>query len=172
MSPLVVLITGANRGIGRGLLELYLQRPNHILIAANRDPSDPTSQEIASLPRAEGTVVHVIKNDSTVPTGAAEAVKQLGSLGIDHLDIVIANAGVAYKFPLVRETTPEDLEMHMAPNVYGFLRLFQATLPLLQAAKSPKWVTIGSSAAFLTVFSPPSYGALTRSWSKLIEYSE
>lgn len=38
MPPTIVLITGANRGLGKGLLKRYLALPNHTVIAANRDP--------------------------------------------------------------------------------------------------------------------------------------
>lgn len=153
MAPTVVLISGANRGIGRGLLELYLAKPNHTVIAANRDPNHATSKALADLPKAKGTSLLVIKIDSTVSTDPADAVKQLASHGIDHLDIVIANAAVFLAWPLVSELKVEDLQKHTVPNVYGFIWLYQATLPLLKKAKKPILVYIGSAAAFLTVSS-------------------
>lgn len=153
MANTIVLITGANRGIGRSLLELYLNRPNHTVIAANRDPSHASSQEILSLPRAEGTAVHVVKIDATVPTDAAAGAQELAALGIHHLDIVIANAAVGYQWPKVVDVKTDDIQKHIVPNVYGFLWLWQAVWPLLKAAESPRWVTIGSSAAYLTVSS-------------------
>ncbi|KAH8660622.1 norsolorinic acid reductase-like protein [Xylariales sp. PMI_506] len=150
MANTIVLITGANRGIGRSILELYLNRPNHTVIAANRDPSHASSQDILSLPRAEGNAVHVIKIDATVPTDAAAGARQLAALGINHLNIVIANAAVAYQWPKVVDVKIDDIQKHIVPNVYGFLGLWQAMWPLLKAAESPRWVTIGSSAACLT----------------------
>jgi Dehydrogenases with different specificities (related to short-chain alcohol dehydrogenases) len=68
MAPTIVLITGANRGIGKGILELYLQKPNHTVIAANRDPSHPTSAALADLSKAKGTTLEVIKLDVLSPT--------------------------------------------------------------------------------------------------------
>jgi NAD(P)-dependent dehydrogenase (short-subunit alcohol dehydrogenase family) len=56
MTPTVVLITGANRGIGKGLLELYLLKPNHLVIAANRDPEHPTSKALALVVKIDATV--------------------------------------------------------------------------------------------------------------------
>ncbi|PSS12787.1 hypothetical protein M430DRAFT_106153 [Amorphotheca resinae ATCC 22711] len=151
MAPTIVLITGTNRGIGRGLLELYLAKPNHTIIAANRDPNHPTSKALADLPKAEGTSLLLIKIDATVPTDPADAVKELASHGIDHIDILIANAGIAFIWPKVSEVKVEDMQKHTVTNTYGVIHLYQATLPLLKKSKNPKWVSIGSSAAFLTV---------------------
>jgi norsolorinic acid ketoreductase len=61
MGPAIVLITGANRGIGKGTLELYLEKPSHTVIAANSDLNHPISRELVSLPRAECTPLDVIK---------------------------------------------------------------------------------------------------------------
>ncbi|CAI7591472.1 unnamed protein product [Penicillium glandicola] len=150
MPPTIVLITGANRGIGKGILELYLKKPNHTVIAANRDPNHPTSSALAELPKAEGTTLEVIKIDALSPTDPAAAVKTLAAKGITHLDILVANAGIALSWPKVSEVTVEDIQKHIDVNVYGLIHLYQAFRLLLKEAKAPKWVTIGSSAAFLT----------------------
>ncbi|CRL24592.1 Short-chain dehydrogenase/reductase SDR [Penicillium camemberti] len=150
MAPTIVLITGANRGIGKGILELYLQKPNHTVIAANRDPSHPTSNALADLPKAEGTTLEVIKLDALSPTDPAAAVKALAAKGITHIDILIANAGIALSWPKVSEVKVEDIQKHVDVNVYGFIRLYQAFRPVLKEAQAPKLVTIGSSSAFLT----------------------
>ncbi|CAI7641182.1 unnamed protein product [Penicillium palitans] len=150
MAPTIVLITGANRGIGKGILELYLQKPNHTVIAANRDPSHPTSNALADLPKAEGTTLDVIKLDALSPTDPAAAVKTLSAKGITHIDILIANAGIALSWPKVSEVKVEDIQKHVDVNVYGFIRLYQAFRPVLKESQAPKLVTIGSSSAFLT----------------------
>ncbi|PCH08171.1 Short-chain dehydrogenase/reductase SDR [Penicillium occitanis (nom. inval.)] len=144
MAPTIVLITGANRGIGKGILELYLQKPNHTIIAANRDPSHPTSKALNDLPKADGTSLHVVKIDATSPTDPADVVKELEIKGIDHIDILIANAGIALGFPKVEEVQVDYIQKHVDVNIYGFIRLYQAFLPVLKKAKNPRWVTIGN----------------------------
>jgi norsolorinic acid ketoreductase len=151
MAPVIVLITGANRGIGKGLLERYLRRPKHIIIAATRDPEHITSKELSTLPKAEDTSLVVIKLDLLDPEGSNAAVKELAILGINHVDILIANAGIALLWVKVSEVRSEDLQKHMEVNVCGNIRLYQAFLPVLQKGKQPKWVTIGSCAGWLTV---------------------
>ncbi|KAL0934128.1 aflatoxin biosynthesis ketoreductase nor-1 [Colletotrichum truncatum] len=152
MSPTVVLISGANRGLGLGLLQRYLALPNHTVIAANRDPSHPTSQALKDLPKAEGTSLIVVKIDATSEHDAQNAVKELQeSHGVEHLDIVVANAGVSYIWPPVAELDIADLKGHIEPNVYGVIRLFQATRPLLKKSpREPIFAPVGSIAGRLT----------------------
>lgn len=75
-----VLITGTNRGIGLELTKAYLAK-GYQVIAAVRD--------VSKMPKIDGKVV-VIKLDSGTTDGAAEAVKELKSKGIDQLDLVSA----------------------------------------------------------------------------------
>ncbi|KAF2705469.1 NAD(P)-binding protein [Pleomassaria siparia CBS 279.74] len=149
MSPKVVFISGANRGLGKGLLRLYLARPNHIVIAANRDPSHPTSGALSQIPTGHGSRLIVVKVDASVQSDAADAVKALAEQGIHHLDLVIANAGVSYVWPSVKDLDVKDLEGHMVPNVYGVVWLYQATRDLLEKAERPIWATMGSIAGWI-----------------------
>ncbi|KAH7140868.1 hypothetical protein EDB81DRAFT_885572 [Dactylonectria macrodidyma] len=151
MAPTFVLITGANRGLGLGLLKRYLALPNHVVIAGNRDPEHPTSKELANLPLGEGSRLIVVKIDASIDQDAFDAVEELQkSHGIERLDVVIANAGVSYVWPLVVDLKIDDLKGHMNPNVYGFVTLYQATRPLLQKSPNePMFVPMGSTAGNL-----------------------
>ncbi|KAI0178661.1 NAD(P)-binding protein [Hypoxylon sp. FL1284] len=150
MAPTIVMITGANRGIGNGILQLYLAKPNHTIIATVRDPNHPSAKAMTELPKAEGTSLVIVKIEATVRSDPPDAVESLKSQGIDHIDIVIANAGNRFCRPLVRDVEVEDIHKHVVINVYGLLWLFQAFRPMLMKSKGPKWATIGSAAAFLT----------------------
>ncbi|KAI1361467.1 NAD(P)-binding protein [Xylaria arbuscula] len=151
MSNTVVFITGTNRGIGKGMLERYLKLPNHIIIAANRSPDQPSSKELLTLPAADGTKVILVKLDATVWQDAFDAVKAIEGQGIDHIDIVIANAGVSYAWPTVRDAKFDDIETHMKVNNYGFISLFQATRSLLEKSKKqPILVAMSTNAGSLS----------------------
>lgn len=154
MASTVVLITGANRGLGKALAERYLARDNHTVVAAVRDPDHPTAKTLADLPAGRNSRLVVVKIDSTAEADALEAVGSLSSRGIDRLDLVIANAGVAQTFPSVSELKVADLQRHIEPNVFGVVWLFQAALPLLRRSDKPKWITMGSSAGQLEVRLP------------------
>jgi NAD(P)-dependent dehydrogenase (short-subunit alcohol dehydrogenase family) len=149
MSSTTVLISGANRGLGEGILRLYLQRDNHTVIAANRDPSHSTSTSLFNLPTGKGSRLIVVKVDASNEADPFEAAKALVAQGIDHIDIVIANAGVSYIWPKVSELKIEDLQGHLKPNVFGVVWLYQAMRPLLQKAAKPIWATMGSTAGWI-----------------------
>lgn len=151
MTSTIVLISGANRGLGKGLVELYLAKPNHTVIAANRDPENASSKALAELTTGSGSRLIVVKTDASVETDALEAVKALSFQGIEHIDVVIANAGVSYTWPKVSELKIEDLQGHLVPNVFGVVWLYQATLPFLLKSNNPKFATIGSTAGNLEV---------------------
>lgn len=85
----------------------------------------------------------VVKIDSTVETDALKAVDEIQTQGINRLDLVIANAGMARSYPKVSELKVAELQDHLAPNVFGVVWLYQATLPLLRVSDQPKWVYDG-----------------------------
>ncbi|KAB8437442.1 hypothetical protein FH972_025120 [Carpinus fangiana] len=146
-APKTILITGANRGLGKGLVETYLARPNHTVIAGSRDPSNESTKALSKVPKAQGSTLIVVKIDSTAAEDAAEAVKELQQThGIEKLDVVVANAGIAEGFPKVSELDVQLLQKHFVTNVHGVIWLFQAVLPLLNKSSTPKFVTIGSLA--------------------------
>lgn len=149
MAQTVVLVTGANRGIGKGLVQQYLARPNHTVIGTVRDPK--TAAALDELPKGEGSSLVVVKFDVTKQADAQAAVAEVQAKGIEHIDVVIANAGVCYAWPKVSEVTIEDLQGHFVPNVHGLIFTYQATLPLLRKSKNGKWITIGSCSAWLEV---------------------
>ncbi|KAK3063137.1 hypothetical protein LTS18_002658, partial [Coniosporium uncinatum] len=133
------LITGANRGIGRGLATAYLLRPNSTVIAAVRDPEKSTSKDLANLPTAQGSKLITVKIDSTSESDPAEAVKSLSEHSVSHLDVVIANAGDS-RYAHVADVSIGDMMYLYKTNTIGPLLLLQATLPLLKAASTPKFI--------------------------------
>jgi norsolorinic acid ketoreductase len=145
------LITGVTRGIGLGLLKVYLSRPNHTIIAGIRDPGTGSSA-INGLPKAAGTKLIIVKIDSTSEKDAFTAVSSLqAEHNIASIDAVIANAGLGTDWSPVLQTTPKALREHYEVNTIGPLTLFQATWPLLEKSKSPKYVLMASGLSSFTL---------------------
>ena len=70
MSGLTYVITGANRGIGKGLLETLVLRPQTTVIAAVRDV-ESSKKTLSSVPVGSGSKIIVVKVDSTSATDAS-----------------------------------------------------------------------------------------------------
>ena len=153
-------------GIGNGFVKRYLARPHTTVIGTVRDPSAPASEALHDLPKAEGSRVIVVKIESTSETDALEAIKSLSTHNIDHIDIVIANAGIfsLSAFQKVSEMKSSDLLHHCDVNAAGPVRLFQAVLPLLEKAAAPKFMAVSTGVATIAgmehfPFTVSSYGA-------------
>ncbi|KAF2877736.1 hypothetical protein BDV95DRAFT_600437 [Massariosphaeria phaeospora] len=130
------------------MLKRYITLLEHTVIAGNRNPAHSTSQTSAELPKGDGSKLIVVKLDALIDQNAFSAIQGLPDKhGIDHLDIVIANAGVPYAWPLVAKLKFDDFRGHMSPIVQGFIALYQATQALMQkSSREPLFAPIGFSA--------------------------
>ena len=111
-----VLITGANRGIGRALVNEALKRGAKRVYAAARVPLQIADERVTPLTL-----------DVTSASQIQRAVDQVGAL-----DVLINNAGIAAYDDL---TNPEVVEQHLAVNLFGPLRVANAFVPLLKRSK-------------------------------------
>jgi NAD(P)-dependent dehydrogenase (short-subunit alcohol dehydrogenase family) len=132
-----VLITGANRGIGRALVEEALRRGAKTVYAGTRGPWRHSDQRVRPLTLDVTNAVHVQK-----------AVTQIGSL-----DVLINNAGILIHDDLSK---PDVIEQHLAVNLFGPLNVTRAVLPLLKRSKGAV-VNILSTSAIAALPSIPGY---------------
>ncbi|KAI5862014.1 hypothetical protein GGS23DRAFT_598031 [Durotheca rogersii] len=145
-SSTVVFISGAGRGIGRSLAEAYLSRPNHTVVGSVRDPTSANAQEIKAFPAAEGSRFLLVKIESSSFSDPAAAVKEAEAAGVDHIDVLIANAGGAGgSISPLDKVTPQDVTDVFNINALGPLALYQAAKPLLDKSKAPKFLGISSA---------------------------
>ncbi|KAH7077381.1 hypothetical protein FB567DRAFT_632244 [Paraphoma chrysanthemicola] len=153
MSSKTVMITGANRGIGKGLVAVYLADPNTTVVASVRDPAHSTSQTLLDVPKAEGSKLVLIQITDVASSAAIQ--KGISVLktehGISALDIFIGNAGAAELSNQLTQTEPSELQKFIDINAYGTLQLFKAVLPLLRASSGTgKFMYMSSAGGSLT----------------------
>ncbi|KAL4925302.1 SDR family oxidoreductase [Aspergillus undulatus] len=145
MANTICLITGANRGIGRGLVEIFLARPNVTVIAAVRDPNSASSSSLLTLPKGLGSKVILVKIDSKSSIDPEAAIQVLqNEHQVNHVDVVIANAGICDDFSTVHSVQIQTVKEHVDVNAYGTLYLYQAVYPLLKKSQKPVIVGVGS----------------------------
>src|SRR5213080_2576254 len=133
-----ILITGANRGIGRALLDEAFRRGAKRVYAGTRS---------GALQKADERVLPV-KLDVT----SAEQIN--GAVGnVESLDILINNAGIDLHDDL---SDRAGIERHFAVNLFGTWGVTQAFLPLL-ARSQGGIVNVLSLAALASVPFSPAY---------------
>src|SRR5438477_3908219 len=132
-----VLITGANRGIGKALVEEALRRGAKRVYAGTRQP----------LTHLDGRVTPLIL-DVTNMAQIQAAVER-----VESLDILINNAGVALYDDLSDRAA---LERHLAVNFFGTYGVTQAFLPKLTRSRGAV-VNALSVAAFAALPIIPAY---------------
>ncbi|KAF2490772.1 NAD(P)-binding protein, partial [Lophium mytilinum] len=145
MSDLTYLITGANRGIGLGLVAHYLSLPNTTVIATARNID--SAPELSKLKHHTSSRLVVIQLDNLDPSSITSAISTLGpKYNITAIDVVIPNAGLGSFWGTALDTPIAEFVKHFNVNATGTLALFQAVYPLLEksSAKEPKFIPIGT----------------------------
>jgi NAD(P)-dependent dehydrogenase (short-subunit alcohol dehydrogenase family) len=150
-----VLVTGANRGLGRALVQEALRRGAKRVYAGSRRPQAHPDRRVIPFTL-----------DITDAAQIRAAVEE-----VDSLDLLINNAGVSLPDDLGGR---DPLEDHLAVNFYGTWDVTQAFLPALRRSQGAI-VNIVSLAAFAAVPVLPAYSiskaalfALTQSQRMLL----
>ncbi|KAJ9157194.1 hypothetical protein NKR23_g151 [Pleurostoma richardsiae] len=160
---IVYLLTGANRGIGKGIVSEILLRPSVTVVATVRKP-DAYGAALSALPTGAGSKIVMVGLDSANEAYSYESLPtRLAALGVDALDVVIANAGTSAGFKSIADTDPTDVLSDIEVNAVGPLRLFKTLRPLLikNADGQKKFVVLGTAVAtfnFLGAANFPSTG--------------
>ncbi|XP_062442466.1 C-signal-like [Rhea pennata] len=129
------LVTGANRGIGLGIVKQLLQmsNPPEWVFAACRDPKGERAQELQHLASKHANLV-IIPLEVTDPTSIQAAAGRVREhLKDSGLNLLINNAGIIKPSSLETETV-ENMSQVYATNTIGPLLVSQAFLPLLKKA--------------------------------------
>jgi NAD(P)-dependent dehydrogenase (short-subunit alcohol dehydrogenase family) len=135
----VVLISGANSGIGR-LSALAFARAGHAVAAGSR--SAERAAELARIATAESLPLRVVRLDVTDPASVARAVAEAGEL-FGPVGVLVNNAGVMTAGP-VECVTEDSAREVFETNFLGPLRLIQAVLPSMRERRRGSIVLVGS----------------------------
>jgi len=163
MAPTVYLVTGANRGIGLGLVTLLAARDNVHVYAGARNPD--SASDLKALETKYPGKVHTLKLVAGDQAGSDAAIAEIKRIS-GRLDVVIANAGIAKFFGSILNTPQEELLEHYQVNLIGTTVLFQAVWPLLKESPEPKFAVISTVAGSITVGAAMPAGFLAYGASK------
>ncbi len=143
LSGKLVVITGANSGLGFGLARrLSAAGADVVMAIRNRAKGEAAIDEIrTTVPDAKLTIKSL---DLSSLAAVAALGEQLNAEG-RPIDILINNAGVMT--PPERDTTADGFELQFGANHLGHFALTAHLLPLLRAAKGARVVSLSSLAA-------------------------
>jgi NAD(P)-dependent dehydrogenase (short-subunit alcohol dehydrogenase family) len=129
------IITGAQQGIGAGLVEAFLNAGYNV-VATSRN----ATQWLTASPR-----LVLVDGDIGKPETAAKAVEAaINRFGT--IDVLVTNAGIFYTKPFTEFTT-EDFNALASTNLLGFLYITQLAVKQMLKQKSGSVVSITAALA-------------------------
>lgn len=132
------LVIGAARGIGKGIVERFLQEGANVVIG---DLDDATGEATAKGLGPAGRV-RFVHTDISLKEDAEKAVNS----AVEHfggLDILVQNAGI-YPWTLIENTEPEEWDRVLAVNLKGTYLAARAALPIMKAKGRGRMVFMSS----------------------------
>jgi NADP-dependent 3-hydroxy acid dehydrogenase YdfG len=152
----VALVTGANRGIGKSIVEEFLSAGARKVYAGARNLNS-----LEPLVATHGDRVVPLLMDLNRPDTITAAAKNAGDV-----EIVVNNAGMLNVEQPLSANAIAALQAEMDVNVYGLMRVAQAFAPILKANGGGALVQLNSVASMKSFA-----GFATYSASKAASYS-
>jgi carbonyl reductase 1 len=151
----VVLVTGANKGIGKEICRLLAKAPSNsatILACRSLERGQEAIQEL----QADGCEnLYCIECDLSKPDAALKVHDYIKS-NFGRVDVLVNNAAICFNDPTLYgavDYTPfeQQASITIQTNFFGTWRLTEALLPLLQKSESPRLINIASYAGRLAI---------------------
>jgi NAD(P)-dependent dehydrogenase (short-subunit alcohol dehydrogenase family) len=145
-----VLITGANRGVGLELTRQLLARGDRV-IATCRQPDE--AQALQQWAAQFGDQLLNVALDVT-DDASVQAARTVVESGVDHLDMIINNAGILIKTEILSTFEATIMQRTLDVNVVGVMRVTTQFLDLLRRGREPKLINISSQLGSLQKMRP------------------
>ena len=121
----VAVITGAARGIGKGIATRFAEEGARLVITDLDPRAEGTARELGA-----AHLIADVSKAADAEAAVALAVKEHG-----RLDIMVQNAGI-YPWQLLEDTSADDWDRVMATNLRGSFLAARAALPPMKAQRS------------------------------------
>ena len=145
--PRSVLITGASKGIGKGIAQVFAAKGDQVALVARH--SDTLSATVEEITAAGGTAI-ACSGDVTIKSSmdavVAQVCEQFGGL-----DVLVANAGIFPQASL-ETMTDSDWDIVMNTNLKGTFVTVQAAMPALKQSAAGRIVVTSSITGPVTGF--------------------
>ena len=134
----VAIVTGASRGIGRGVALMLASRGAHVVAAARGDNAAPTVAEIQGAGKRADAVPLEVTDSASIEAMVAGVLQRHG-----RIDILVNNAGIA-RDQLMLRMKREDWDQVMATNLTPAFVLVQAVLKPMIKQRGGRIISISS----------------------------
>ena len=133
----VALITGANRGIGKAIVDTFIENGAAKIYAGVRSP-----EKANNLVSEYGDKIIPLQIDYKAPESFTDAAKKAGDV-----EIVVSNAGILNQAKVFDDDLIKNFEEELEVNVYGLLRMAKAFASVLKANGGGVFVQLNSIAS-------------------------
>jgi NAD(P)-dependent dehydrogenase (short-subunit alcohol dehydrogenase family) len=148
------LVTGAARGIGRGIaLEMAQAGADVVIADLDQGQAEVVVAEVRKLGRQAIALPLDVAEDESVRQCVQHAIERFS-----RIDILVNNAGV-HSEKISQPSTIEQFSRCIDVNLYGVWRVTQALVPHLKAAGGGKIVNIASINGRRPMVGAPGYSA-------------
>jgi len=127
------VVTGGGQGIGRGIVEAFLDQGASVVILQRSAPPAELAERFG---------VHVVAVDLSDAAAIRPALDTAAD-ALGGIDVVVNNAGLMFERG-VEDITPQEWDAMLALNLRAPLFVAQAALPHLRTAGGGSIVNIGS----------------------------
>ncbi|MCK0188548.1 SDR family oxidoreductase [Arenibacter sp. F20364] len=121
----VALVTGANRGIGKSIVESFINHGAKKVYLAVRNIASTKDLE-----EKYGNKVVTVKADVSNTKSIQELANE-----VKDVDIVVNNAGVGIPYPTIGNDVEKDFAQQLEVNAFGLLRIANAFAETLEKNK-------------------------------------
>jgi NAD(P)-dependent dehydrogenase (short-subunit alcohol dehydrogenase family) len=152
-SPDIVLITGANKGLGLETARRLLQRGATVVVGSRDSARGEAAVKDLTADGGPGQARMLavdVTSDASVQRAADEIAAEFG-----RLDVLVNNAGITGGRTPVPEVGPEHLLACYETNVFGPVRMMRAFIPLLRRSGSARVVMVSSGMGSIAVTTDP-----------------
>ena len=142
LAGLTAIVTGAARGIGRGIALALAAEGADVAIF---DTDASAAMEVAAVIRATGRRALALDVDVTEPRRVDSATAEIGTAW-GRVDVLVNNVGWTPNEPFV-DSKPETWRRIVDVNYVGALNCTHAVLPIMLEQRSGRIVSVASDAA-------------------------